>query len=207
MLLCVAKKKGTKRTEPLAAITAILRGDPYLSAPGAARFGSPSENCLRKISRGQLTAMLRRGFKSEANRYAREFRLELGVPPHGPLCPWQLAKHLLVPVYDLSEFVEVGSPAAFFLSDQGLWEFSGGDIHIWKSSPHRHQRCPDPPKRQASDLSHELSHCILGHTPVPKCQAIGSRQHDPAQEEEANYLGPDVTNLGGSCPCDRASRP
>ena len=29
--------------------------------------------------------MLRRGFKSEANRYAREFRLELGVPRMG-LC-------------------------------------------------------------------------------------------------------------------------
>lgn len=105
------------------------------------------------------------------------------------MCPWQLAKHLLVPVYDLSEFVEVGSPAAFFLSDQGLWEFSGA---TFISGSRRLIVINDahPPKRQASDLSHELSHCILGHTPDPKCQAIGSRQHDPAQEEEANYLGP-----------------
>jgi len=133
--------------------------------------------------------MLRRGFKSEANKYAREFRSELGVPPHGPLCPWQLAEHLSVPVYDLSEFAKAESDAAFFLSDEGLWEFSGATFTF---GSRRLIVINDAysPKRQASDLSHELSHCILGHTPGPECQTIGSRQYDPAQEEEANYLGP-----------------
>ena len=133
--------------------------------------------------------MLRRGFKTEANKYARDFRLELGVPLHGPLCPWRLAEHLSVPVYDLSEFAKAESHAEFFLSDDGLWEFSGATF-IFGSCRLIVINDAHSPKRQASDLSHELSHCILGHKPDPECRTIGSRQYDPAQEEEANYLGP-----------------
>ena len=66
--------------------------------------------------------ILRRGFKTEANKYAREFRLELNIPPDGPLCPWRLAQHLLVPVFKLSVLAKKDLRAAFFLSENGLWE-------------------------------------------------------------------------------------
>jgi Zn-dependent peptidase ImmA (M78 family) len=133
--------------------------------------------------------MLRRGFKSEANQYAREFRLELGTPPDGPLSPWRLAEHLSIPVYDLSEFARIEPQAAFFLSKEGLWEFSGATFIFAR---HRLIVINDGHslKRQASDLGHELSHCILGHEPAPERLVSGSRQYDPEQEEEANHLGP-----------------
>src|SRR5690242_11118249 len=86
---------------------------------------------VRKIAAGVGLVMgLRRGFKSEANQLAREFRLELGAAPHGPLCPWQLAQHLEVPVFDLAEFAKVDARAAYFLSEKGLWEFSGATIAL-----------------------------------------------------------------------------
>src|SRR5258708_5575504 len=96
---------------------------------------------------------LRRGFKSEANQLAREFRLELGIAPHGALCPWRLARHLEVPVYELSDFAKVDARAAYFLKE-GLWEFSGATVVV------RTRRLivlndGHSKKRQASDLSHE----------------------------------------------------
>jgi IrrE N-terminal-like domain len=132
---------------------------------------------------------LRRGFKTEANKYAREFRLELMSPPDAPLCPWRLAQHLLVPVFTLSEFAKQNPRAAFFLTQDGLWQFSGATFVfgykriIVINDGHS-------PKRQASDLSHELSHCILAHAPAPHLATSPSRQYDKEQEEEANHLGP-----------------
>jgi hypothetical protein len=132
---------------------------------------------------------LRRGFKTEANWYAREFRRELGVPLAGPLSPWRLAEHICVPVHTLSEFAGTNPQAAYFLSSQGLWEFSGA---TFISNYRRLIVINDghSPKRQASDLSHELSHCILAHYPSARSTAAGPRQYDRTQEEEANYLGP-----------------
>ncbi|MCC5670626.1 hypothetical protein LC653_44390 [Nostoc sp. CHAB 5784] len=54
-------------------------------------------------------AKFRRGFKKEASAYAKEFREELGIKPHAPLCPWQLAEHLAIPIVPLSEF-EIAIP-------------------------------------------------------------------------------------------------
>lgn len=131
---------------------------------------------------------LRRGFKSEANQFAREFRLELNIAPHGPLCPWRLARHLEVPVYKLSDFAKVDARATYFLK-QGLWEFSGATLVIGTRRlivlNDGHSK-----KRQASDLSHELSHCILHHGTQRKGNSGGLRHYDAAQEEEANWLGP-----------------
>ena len=45
-------------------------------------------------------------------------------------------------------------------------------------------------KRQASDLSHELSHCILKHVPSDQIIKLGLRKYDATLEEEANWLGP-----------------
>lgn len=132
---------------------------------------------------------LRWGFKSEANKYAREFRLELSMPVDGPLCPWRLAQHLLVPVFTLSEFSEQDARAAYFLGEEGLWEFSGATF-ILETRRIIVINDGHSPKRQASDLSHELSHCILGHRPTSRSTLVGSRQYDKIQEEEANFLGP-----------------
>lgn len=120
---------------------------------------------------------LRRGFKAEANWYARQFRIELGVPLDGPLCPWRLAEHLCVPVYTLSEFAKSDPQAAYFLSPEGLWEFSGATFisGLWRLIVINDGHSP---KRQASDLSHELSHCILAHAPSLHSFVATPRQYD-----------------------------
>jgi len=45
---------------------------------------------------------LRRGFKTEAEEYAEEFRTELELDIDGPLCPFRLASHLEIPVVAVS---------------------------------------------------------------------------------------------------------
>jgi hypothetical protein len=54
---------------------------------------------------------LRRGFKTESNERAREFRVELGLAPHAPLSPWALASHLGIPLMRLSELASIESAA------------------------------------------------------------------------------------------------
>lgn len=44
--------------------------------------------------------------------------------------------------------------------------------------------------RQASNISHELAHCVLGHPFVPPLSDLGCRNYDPVLEEEACWLGP-----------------
>lgn len=132
---------------------------------------------------------LRRGFKAEADRHALEFRRRLGLPADAPLCPWQLAAFLKLPIQNLSEVAKVNPRVAYFLTSKGLWEFSGGTFSLGN------KRCivlndGHTRKRQASDLSHELSHCILRHEPGRQITDLGLRKYDANQEEEANWLGP-----------------
>jgi Zn-dependent peptidase ImmA (M78 family) len=132
---------------------------------------------------------LRRGFKSEANYYARELRRDLGIAFHAPLSPWRLARHLDVPVFELSDFVRINARAAYLLTSDGAREFSGATI-CWGYRRLIIVNDGHSKKRQASDLSHELSHCVLHHRPRPDAELNGVRSYDPAQEEEANWLGP-----------------
>ena len=44
------------------------------------------------------------------------------------------------------------------------------------------------PGRQASDITHELSHGLLGHQPTPALDNRGCRLWDQVIEEEANIL-------------------
>lgn len=132
---------------------------------------------------------LRRGFKAEANRYALDFRRRLNVPADGPLCPWRLAQSLGVPIENLSDVAKADLRVAYFLGLKGLWEFSGGTFSLGEKRlviiNDGHTK-----KRQASDLSHELSHCILKHVPSGQITKLGLRKYDAALEEEANWLGP-----------------
>jgi Zn-dependent peptidase ImmA (M78 family) len=132
---------------------------------------------------------LRRGFKAEADRYALDFRRRLNVSADGPLCPWRLAESLRIPVFNLSEIATGNSRVAYFLSQKGLWEFSGGTFSLEEKRliviNDGHTK-----KRQASDLSHELSHCILKHIPTHHVSELGLRRYNEEQEAEANWLGP-----------------
>ena len=133
---------------------------------------------------------LRRGFKAEANWYAREMRAELGISPEGSLCPWKLAKHLGYNILKLSDYLQWHPvEVAYFGSDRGRREFSAFTINDegmrWIIHNDYHH-----PHRQAANISHELSHGLLVHAPAPLRGSNGARTFNQQQEEEANWLGP-----------------
>jgi len=133
---------------------------------------------------------MRRGFKAEANWYAREMRRELNLMAHDPLCPRVLAAHLGYNVVGLSDFSSVQPLAVSYLRSQvGQREFSAitvcdsGVRLIVHNDAHS-------PRRQAANISHELAHGLLVHPPAPLTGAAGGRVYNREHEEEANWLGP-----------------
>jgi Zn-dependent peptidase ImmA (M78 family) len=133
---------------------------------------------------------LRRGFKTEANWYARELRRELNLAADAPLCPKQLADHLSIKHEPLEVYAgEHPDQVAYLRGRIGQNEFSavtlchGSRRHIIYNDAHS-------PKRRAADLIHELSHCILLHPAKPPFDENGSRHYEKTLEDEANWLGP-----------------
>lgn len=132
---------------------------------------------------------LRRGFKQEANEYAREFREELHLRPYEPLSPWDLAQHLEIDILSLSSLRQTVSESVYHLMQVDRSSFSAATVFcgskrlIIVNDAHSDSR-------QASDLSHELAHGILGHPPTEPFNEFGCRNFNPNLEEEANWLGP-----------------
>ena len=136
-----------------------------------------------------MSKHLRRGFKKEADEYAKELRAELGLRPDAPLSPWQLAQHLEIPIRPLSTLRDKEPASVAHLFAEGRREFSATTLSL---GTHRiivhndaHSR-----ERQASNIAHELAHCILGHPCTPPLSDVGCRNYDPVLEAEANWLGP-----------------
>jgi len=131
----------------------------------------------------------RRGFKTEVNGYAREFRADLGLSPHDSLCPWSLAEHLAIPVDPLSSYTSEIPEAVQYYASNDSKSFSAITIcdgyrrRIIHNDSHNR-------RRQASNIAHELSHGILGHMPMPVLDSNGCRHFNREQEDEANWLGP-----------------
>jgi Zn-dependent peptidase ImmA (M78 family) len=133
---------------------------------------------------------LRRGFKTQANRLARDLRQELGLAPHAPLCTLTLARHLEIPVMSLADFIEeLPAGVAYLRTPAGQNDFSAVTVCrgykrlIIYNDGHSS-------KRQAADIAHELSHAILQHPPHRPFDANGFRHYNAELEEEANFLGP-----------------
>ncbi|PSB49231.1 zinc peptidase [Cyanosarcina cf. burmensis CCALA 770] len=132
---------------------------------------------------------LRHGFKKEANDYAREFRAELSLAPHARLRPWMLAEHLTIPVIPLSSFGNQIPTEVRHLTTRDLKSFSAVTVFegrrrliVHNDAHHRH--------RQASNITHELSHAILQHPPTEPFNEYGCRNFNKDIEDEANWLGP-----------------
>lgn len=133
--------------------------------------------------------VLRRGFKTEANKYSREFREEMGLKPYEPLCPWGLSDLLGIPIIPLSEFMNDCPTETHYLTQidrecfSAVTVFQGHRRLIVHNDSHH-------PRRQASNIAHELSHGILQHPPTEPFNEHGCRNFNQAIEEEANWLGP-----------------
>jgi len=133
---------------------------------------------------------LRRGFKKETNGYAREFRTELGLRAHDPLCPWKLAAHLEVPVVPLSQLqAEIAVHHIDYLMGHDRQCFSAVTVFRGYRRMIVHNDAHSK-NRQASNISHELSHAILQHPPMEPFGDYGCRNFNKGLEDEANWLGP-----------------
>lgn len=130
---------------------------------------------------------LRRGFKTEANSIARAIRSELNLPFAAALNPWKLAEHLAIPVISLSKMQDLAPKAVRYFSQTNSSEFSAVTVFegtkrlIVYNDAHT-------PGRQASNISHELSHGILLHSPGPALNENGCRNWDEDMENEADWL-------------------
>ncbi len=134
-------------------------------------------------------ALLRRGFKTDAEEYALEFRAELDLEDDAPLSPRRLAEHLAIPVYPLSLHRKNIPEAVNCLFGIERHAFSAATVFdgcrraiIYNDG--------NSPNRQTSDIAHELAHGILGHPLCPLLSEEGCRNFDPELEAEADWLGP-----------------
>lgn len=132
---------------------------------------------------------LRRGFKAEAEEYARDLRAELGLESHSPLCPWSLAEHLEIPVIPLSALREEIPTEVRYLSTVGRDFFSAVTLFFGIRRVILHND-GNSRTRQVSDLAHEIAHAILMHPPAPLFDNDGNRIVDRTMEAEAHWLGP-----------------
>lgn len=137
-------------------------------------------------------SLLERGFKAKAERLSESFRSRLGILKVDPLDAFDLAKHLGIPIYSVSELKDELQPNHYVrLSDPS--EFSA----VWMPNSENekiiiHNNFHSK-KRQQSNLMHELAHIILKHE-IPEEQArlcflLGLHYYNPVHEEEAKYLG------------------
>ena len=132
---------------------------------------------------------LRRGFKTEANAYSREMRLELGLAAHSPLCQWQLAEHLGHTVLPMSSYIDLHSREVLHLSsNKGRKEFSAVTVNSEIGPIIIHNDRHDT-KRQAANLAHECAHGLLHHKPCALFDGT-KRVYNAEMEEEACWLGP-----------------
>lgn len=131
---------------------------------------------------------LKRGFKAHAEREAARVRLELGLEPHDPLDPRQLAEHLEIRIVDAdalvsrSELEELDSLQAFAFSAA---TFEIHDRKIVVINPLRNVN------RQNSDIAHEIAHLMLDHdlSEVREMDGMAFRTCQPTEEEEATAFG------------------
>lgn len=129
---------------------------------------------------------LRRGFVSEANRWALDMRHELGLLPHAPLCPFSLCDLLAVPVYQLSTLPLTDQRQQLLAGTHGFSAsliYDGAAAFVLLNDGHSR-------KRMASDLAHELAHLLLRHPASNPFDLSGTREYSDEHEAEADRLGP-----------------
>jgi Zn-dependent peptidase ImmA (M78 family) len=132
---------------------------------------------------------LRPGFKGEAEKIAQLVRAELGLGPLDALDCFALAEAWGIPVVSLEELradgASDGSIERLLDEDAGFSATTVvlGTKRLIVYNPRQ------PPGRNASSLSHELSHLILEHQAAPAIGMGGCRHWDGVQEAEADWLG------------------
>jgi len=127
-----------------------------------------------------------RGFKTWAKSVALDARRELGLGVYDALDPRALARSLEIPVIDLSHLSRTTPEVTHLLGPEkeafsAVTVFDGPRRAIVHNDSHA-------PARQNSNISHELSHGLLGHPPTPALDDTGCRVWNQDIEDEASWL-------------------
>jgi Zn-dependent peptidase ImmA (M78 family) len=129
---------------------------------------------------------MRRGFKTEAERAARDIRAEMGRRETEPLNAVDVARHLGARVRSADELTTRAKLEALEQLQPGAFSactFTLDDRHVIVYNPLASTR------RTQSDIAHEASHILLGHE-VKEVNEIGGVAFftcDPDEEQEANW--------------------
>ena len=131
---------------------------------------------------------LRRGFKSEAERIARDVRTELGMKATQSVGPAFLARLLGIEVRAGDELI----PRERFSELESIQPDSFSACTL-RPSPDRLVVVYNPlsaESRRRSDVAHELAHALLDHdlSRVERLGDVTFLSCDPTQEEEAAWL-------------------
>lgn len=130
----------------------------------------------------------RHGFKAEAEYYAELYRKELNLESHDPLCPWELAAYLDVPVRGLSTHPAIPKDVKKFWLSNSENTFSGLIINdgTYKEIVHNDAQIE---ARQISNIFHEIAHIALGHPLFNPILPSGERDYNQGIEDEARWFG------------------
>ena len=135
--------------------------------------------------------MFKRGFKSQCERRAVEFRRQLGVAPTGALMGDALAKHIGVTVWSTHEVAGLDLRDIEVLSNEADQSWSALTMRM--GSEHLVVYKPVSSKgRRNNVIMHELSHIILGHELAQACVledgSLVPGNFNQDQEDEADWL-------------------
>lgn len=133
----------------------------------------------------------RRGFKSWCENVSLQVRKEIGLPQESPIDPRRLANNLNVICWKADEVpgIDPGTLQILIEEDPESWSaltILSGEKRLIILNP------VNSPARQNSDLSHELSHLIIGHKggriDITPDNLLMLHNYDKEQENEANWL-------------------
>lgn len=134
--------------------------------------------------------MFERGFKAWCERLSMQKRTELGIKASDPLDARALAKNINIKIWSIEDVPGLSTESKkILLGKDGGWSAAticlGEKRLIILNSSHS-------PGRQASNLTHELSHLLLEHKPArPNVSEAGimvMESYDQQQEEQADWL-------------------
>lgn len=133
---------------------------------------------------------MERGFKTRCEEMSHSLRAEIGLSATAALPPDQLASYLGVAVWSVT---------MLGLNENDLSQLTDKDPDSWSAitvSASGHEAIIVNPNhrkgRYSSDVMHELTHLLLGHSPSTMFFVANGdmalRGYDQLAEEEANWL-------------------
>lgn len=137
---------------------------------------------------------LKRGFKTQAENHATEYRTLLGLKPYSPMSALSLAQHLGIKVLTPNEIPGVTDDIIKELvQGQGKDRWSAA-IYLKNDKKYIIHNPTHSIYRQESNLMHELAHAICEHELQDLETAVMSfilplRKYNEEQEAEAECLG------------------